>query len=110
MKFCCQSFAILASQSGEKGMAVIPHVDEGRRRFYLQSRPFELDVYEFYSNSVDGWPRITNRQGEVRSIGLITNQALKFCPACGKNLDDLIKRDLKGFDALFGACSVNLVQ
>lgn len=110
MRFCCQSFAILASQSGEKGMAVIPYMEEGRRRFCLQARPFELEVYKYHSNSVEGWPLITNRRGEPLSMGLIINQALKFCPACGENLDGVITRDIRGFDVLLASCPVDLTH
>lgn len=104
MKYCCTQFRHLIDNIGGKGFSIVHAVKFGNRVFCLQSRPFDMDVYEYHSQLIDGkttkWPRFRNISGEERSIGLVINQEISFCPHCGKSLIPLILDQLNDFDQL----------
>lgn len=105
MKYCCASFERLVENAGQKGVGVVHAVYLGERKFMLQFRPFDNDVYDFYSkidpvSGKNSWPVFRNEKGDVRGINLITHQILKHCPLCGKSLKSLIDLQVAEFEDL----------
>lgn len=105
MNYCCESFKRLVDNAGQKGVGVVHAIYLGNRQFILQARPFDKDVYEYHSKvdlatGKNSWPNLTNANGEMRGMALITNQSMRFCPLCGKELLLLIKAEVVEFDKL----------
>ena len=105
MKYCCSHFVRLINNIGGKGVSAIHVKDYGERRFFLQFRPFDKDVYAFHSqiDSNTGktkWPNFRNEEGQSRGMNIILNQPIRFCPACGAELKLVIDADFDAFDRL----------
>jgi hypothetical protein len=86
----CKWFENLLAAAGEKGFSIVPMRDGEHRSWYLVARPFEpADL-----------ARITSKDSNALGVAVAMKTPLKYCPACGANLDDLIRRDERAFDAL----------
>ena len=88
---CCVLFENLLSHAGEKGFAILPRVQFGKKRFTLQGRPFEKDELSLILESTAELKRVV----PVVSAILLP---LKHCPGCGKLLDELIEQNSEAFD------------
>jgi hypothetical protein len=105
MIYCCESFVRLTENIGNKGFSIVHAIHFGDRRFCLSMRPFDKDVYEHYSSinpltGKNGWPYIENKNGEARSMGIVLNQLINFCPFCGYPLQQIIDRNISEFDTM----------
>jgi len=103
LKPCCEPFGVLLSNAGEKGIAVVPRIRDKSRTFSLQARPFEPNIVSVLSeiDPVTGrnkWPSLEQVTGQVTSFVTVLTLPLKFCPACGKDLQAVIDQDPSAFD------------
>jgi hypothetical protein len=64
--FCCDNFSWMIQEAGKKGFSIVSANLNGTLGFMLQAR---------------------------NQSGFIVEQGIKFCPWCGKHLDDVIKRN-----------------
>lgn len=104
LKPCCEPFGALLANSGGKGIAVVPRIRDGVRGFSLQARPFEPHVVSILSeiDSATGendWPVAEQALGYKIPLVTVLALPLKFCPACGKNLQVVIDTNTAAFDA-----------
>lgn len=105
MKYCCDIFSRLVENAGGKGFSVIHGVSYGERQFFLQCRPVDQDTFEYHSQidpatGKNLWPEYRNKEGQPRSMGIISNQVMRFCLGCGKELNLFIKSNVVEFDCL----------
>ena len=89
MKWCCTPFENHYQIAGERGIAVILEMVDGRDpTFLLQARAFDRDKTPAFETS--------------EPMSLITETAIDFCPWCGrplakwyaKHLRELVRGDL----------------
>jgi hypothetical protein len=107
---CCEWMGNVLETSGGKGYSVVAVRDADNRAFCLQARPFDPDVVEKYSTVDEStgrakWPKLVSSSGSLVPYVLSIEIPLRYCPACGANLEKLIKNETKAFDALAEAMS-----
>lgn len=100
---CCEPFGTLLNGAGEKGISIIPRIRDGVRQFMIQARPFEQSTVAMLSaidpaTGKNGWPSLEGVTGQVTSFVTVLTLPLKFCPACGTKLQDVIDHDVAAFD------------
>lgn len=82
MEHCCTGFKNLLSHAGERGNAVVVWIDSGRElRFLLQSRGI----------SYEDEPKLKPAKMDV-VINISAEIGMRYCPFCGRFLEELIKR------------------
>lgn len=80
-KFCCAGFQHLVAAAGERGIACLV-IDDGERiAFTLQSRGVAFDD----EDNLRAFPDAPDIK-----INISSESGLRFCPFCGRRLQDLI--------------------
>jgi hypothetical protein len=100
---CCSGFQELLSTAGEKGMSIVAGDFYGKRKFFIQARPFDPEVMRHHSKIVDGkslWPAFTDGSGRPFPVATVIFIPIHFCPACGSGLDKMIEASPNQFDEL----------
>ena len=88
---CCEFFRNLLLRGGEKGFAILPRVQLGKRAFSMQWRAFDKEDIDYLMNTMPD----TGRQIPIsRAIML----PLRHCPSCGKKLSETIEQNPQEFD------------
>jgi hypothetical protein len=79
--YCCDGFRNFLSLAGERGLAILAREDSsGHLRFLVQSRGV----------AYDDEPKLRPFPIDV-SINIASVMGLRFCPFCGRELDDLVE-------------------
>jgi hypothetical protein len=73
-QFCCSFFEWHVYDAGRKGFSIIPQVCNNQYQFIFQGRN-------------------QDENGKTETERIIESQVIRFCPFCGCNLEELIKRN-----------------
>jgi hypothetical protein len=88
--YCCDGFRNLVSLAGERGLAILARVQSsGEIGFVFQSRGVAFsDVGKLRPASIDV------------TINIEAVTGMRFCSACGRRLEDLVKESPEFFREL----------
>ena len=92
--FCCEIFSSFVENIGKRGFSIVPGSKMNLRSFFLQSRTH--DELKTISPGSETLTETVNNSARSSVI----QQAIKFCPFCGTNLDRWIKKNKSTFDRL----------
>jgi len=94
MAFCCDLFESLVENSGKRGFGIVAKSKMNLRAFFLQCRTHDSTEVEDLIRQ----PTVhTSNQGNISSI---CQQAVKFCPFCGADLEKWINENEEVFAKL----------
>jgi hypothetical protein len=90
--FCCNAFKNLIENAGERGLAVLVSEHLEGLKFALQMRAVAFtDEAGFSQGPLPVTPTNISLSGSMR---------IRFCPSCGKRLEELVSEDIKLFEEL----------
>jgi len=91
---CCHAFDNLILNAGERGFAVLVSENKDGVKFSLQMRAVSFaDEGNLPKGPLPTMPTHLTLSGSMR---------IRYCPSCGKRLDDLVTADTKSFKELAG--------
>ena len=96
---CCVFLQNKLELAGEKGTSIFACREGSRRKFIAQARPFEPDVVEKHCAS-GTWPDLRDSRGHQVPFVIAMDMPLRYCPACGANLEEWIAGHTTQFDAM----------
>ncbi len=90
--YCCNFLELSIADAGKKGIAVLALSTEYGRAFRLQFRACDMDDEDTLQNIPKDY--------DLPKLRLVVQTGLRYCPACGTNLQEIIKLHTPEFDAL----------
>ena len=85
--FCCQSFTNLLENAGQRGLAVLVCATDAGLRFALQMRA--VTAADETMMGKNGQPSTSLPE----HFTLSGSMRIRYCPSCGKRLDELAASD-----------------
>lgn len=92
--FCCHLFTNLIENAGQRGLAVLVCATDAGLRFALQMRA--VTAADESTMGKDGQPSTSLPE----HVTLSGSMRIRYCPSCGKRLDELAASDPKFFAKL----------
>jgi len=90
--FCCHAFENLVGNAGERGLAILVSEHSDGLKFALQMRAVAFE--EEARLSKEPMPTMPTH------ISLSGSMRIRFCPSCGKRLDELAAANPGKFEVL----------
>jgi len=90
--FCCNALENLINSAGERGFAILVSAHPDGIKFSLQMRSMAfIDEKAFPSSPLPMLPTNLSLSGSIR---------IRYCPSCGRRLQELVEKDIKCFSNL----------